>query len=74
MKLLIIEDDQSVAELERDDLTINGGFDCDLCGDGVQGLQAALEGDYEVYPGHGESTTLNAERESNPYIQMALEQ
>lgn len=35
---------------------------------------AALEGDYEVYPGHGESTTLNAERESNPYIQMALEQ
>ena len=48
MKLLIIEDDQSVAELERDYLTINGGFDCDLCDDGVLGLQAALEGDYAL--------------------------
>lgn len=27
MKILIIEDDQSVAELERDYLEINGGFD-----------------------------------------------
>ena len=26
MKILIIEDDQSVAELERDYLEINGGF------------------------------------------------
>ena len=48
MKLLIIEDDQSVAELERDYLTINGGFDCDLCGDGTRGLQLALEGDYAL--------------------------
>ena len=48
MKLLIIEDDQGVAELERDYLTINGGFDCDLCGDGTQGLQLALEGDYAL--------------------------
>ena len=28
MKILIIEDDQSVAELERDYLEINGGFQC----------------------------------------------
>ena len=48
MKLLIIEDDQSVAELERDYLSINGGFECDLCADGVQGLQAALEGEYAL--------------------------
>ena len=48
MKLLIIEDDQSVAELERDYLTVNGGFDCDLCADGTQGLQMALEGDYAL--------------------------
>ena len=48
MKLLIIEDDQSVAELERDYLTINGGFECDLRADGVLGLQAALEGDYDL--------------------------
>ena len=34
---------------------------------------AALPGDYKVFPGHGEQTTLSAERESNPYIEMALE-
>ena len=42
MKILIIEDDQSVAELERDYLEISG-FTCTLCGDGTQGLQLALE-------------------------------
>jgi len=30
----------------------------------------ALPGDYDVYPGHGESTTLNCERQINPYIRM----
>ena len=48
MKILIIEDDQSVAELERDYLEINGGFQCDLYTDGTQGLQAALAGDYAL--------------------------
>ena len=27
-----------------------------------------LEGDYKVYPGHNESTTLDYERENNPYL------
>lgn len=27
-----------------------------------------LEGDYKVYPGHGEASTLSAERATNPYI------
>ncbi|MCQ2400194.1 MAG: MBL fold metallo-hydrolase, partial [Clostridia bacterium] len=27
----------------------------------------SLNGDYEVYPGHGESTTLSHEREYNPF-------
>ena len=27
-----------------------------------------LEGDYTVYPGHGEATTLQIERERNPYM------
>ena len=36
MKILIIEDDQSVAALERDYLEINGGFQCDLHTDGTQ--------------------------------------
>ena len=48
MNILIIEDDQSVAELERDYLEINGGFSCDLYTDGTQGLQAALAGDYAL--------------------------
>ena len=47
MKILIIEDDQSVAELERDYLEISG-FACTLCGDGTQGLQLALEEDFAL--------------------------
>lgn len=31
---------------------------------------AALPGDYKVYPGHGESTTLEHERRHNQYIGM----
>ena len=48
MNLLIIEDDQSVAELERDYLEMNGGFDCTLCGDGTEGLELALNQDYAL--------------------------
>jgi len=29
-----------------------------------------LEGDYDVYPGHGPATTLNCERDTNPYLRM----
>lgn len=31
-----------------------------------------LEGDYAVYPGHGESTTLEMERRFNPYLKGLL--
>jgi hydroxyacylglutathione hydrolase len=31
---------------------------------------AALPGDFDVYPGHGQSTTLDCERRINPYIRM----
>ena len=31
-----------------------------------------LEGDYQVYPGHDRPTTLNSERQYNPYIRQAL--
>ena len=34
---------------------------------------ASLEGDYEVYPGHAESSMLSIEREHNPYARHALE-
>lgn len=33
---------------------------------------AALSGNYVVYPGHGEATTLADERAGNPYMEMAL--
>ncbi|MGN0687014.1 MAG: MBL fold metallo-hydrolase [Oscillospiraceae bacterium] len=29
---------------------------------------AAIEGDYRVYPGHGEPTTLSYEKQYNPYL------
>jgi glyoxylase-like metal-dependent hydrolase (beta-lactamase superfamily II) len=32
----------------------------------------SLPGDYEVYPGHMESTTLEAERRFNPYMGQAM--
>ncbi len=32
---------------------------------------AALEGDYTVFPGHGEETTLETERRTNPYLGQA---
>lgn len=48
MNILIIEDDQSVGELERDYLEMSGGFHCTLCTDGVVGLQQALSGDWAL--------------------------
>lgn len=32
-----------------------------------------LEGDFILYPGHGEFTTLERERAANPYLKMAME-
>jgi glyoxylase-like metal-dependent hydrolase (beta-lactamase superfamily II) len=34
---------------------------------------SALDGDFEVYPGHGESTTLSRERQFNYYVRHADE-
>lgn len=33
---------------------------------------ASLEGDYEVYPGHMDATTLERERQFNPYLRQAM--
>lgn len=35
---------------------------------------SALEGDFEVYPGHMDATTLDRERRFNDYIKYALEE
>ena len=45
LKILVIEDDRSIAELERDYLEING-YECDVAEDGACGLSMALENDY----------------------------
>jgi glyoxylase-like metal-dependent hydrolase (beta-lactamase superfamily II) len=34
---------------------------------------AALEGDWEVYPGHMDSTTMERERRFNPFVLDAME-
>jgi len=46
-RILIIEDDLNIAELERDYLQLSG-FEVDLVHDGVQGLKKALTGLYNV--------------------------
>ncbi|MGI6727960.1 MAG: response regulator transcription factor [Anaerovoracaceae bacterium] len=45
MKVLVIEDDKSIAELERDYLEING-YGVDIAYDGITGLEMALNNEY----------------------------
>lgn len=47
MKILIIEDDLSIAELENDYLSMSG-FECDIATDGNTGLEMARRGDYAL--------------------------
>jgi DNA-binding response OmpR family regulator len=47
MRILIIEDELSIAELERDYLTANG-FECDIATNGIKGLELALNNDYDL--------------------------
>ena len=47
MKILIIEDDLSIAELENDYLTMSG-FECDIATNGNSGLEKARSGDYAL--------------------------
>lgn len=46
-RILIIEDDKSIAELERDYLELNG-FEVTICEDGEKGLEEALGGSYDL--------------------------
>jgi DNA-binding response OmpR family regulator len=46
-KILIIEDELTIAELERDYLEING-YQADIALDGEQGLALGLHGDYDL--------------------------
>ena len=46
-RILIIEDDKSIAELERDYLELNG-FEVTICEDGEKGLEEALGGSCDL--------------------------
>lgn len=46
-RVLIIEDEKSIAELQRDYLEIHG-FAADVAHRGDTGLQMALSGDYDL--------------------------
>lgn len=46
-RILIIEDDSDIAELERDYLQFNG-YKADIASDGLQGLKQAVSGMYDV--------------------------
>lgn len=46
-KILIIEDDSDIAELERDYLEMNG-FSCDIASRGGEGVEMSLENEYSL--------------------------
>ena len=46
-KILIIEDEETIADLEKDYLELSE-FQVDICNTGDKGLKAALEGDYNL--------------------------
>ncbi|AET69987.1 response regulator with CheY-like receiver domain and winged-helix DNA-binding domain [Desulfosporosinus orientis DSM 765] len=46
-RILIIEDDQNIAELERDYLQLNG-YETEIAQDGAQGMKLALTGRFHV--------------------------
>lgn len=46
-KILIVEDEMAIADLEKDYLELSD-FEVDICNDGDAGLKQALEGDYNL--------------------------
>lgn len=47
-KILIIEDEESIADLEKDYLELSG-FEVEIANDGAQGLKMALTGTYDLF-------------------------
>lgn len=46
-KILIVEDDQSIAELQKDYLEMSG-FSIDICNDGTMGYKSIMEREYDL--------------------------
>ncbi|MCR5516464.1 MAG: response regulator transcription factor [Lachnospira sp.] len=47
-KILIVEDEDAIADIEKDYLELNG-FTVTVCSDGTSGMAEALENDYDIY-------------------------
>lgn len=47
-KILIIEDEQSIAEVFRDQLTLGGGFEVEIAIGGQAGLDSLAKGKYDL--------------------------
>ncbi len=47
-RILIVEDEKDIAELEKDYLELSG-FEVEIAGDGTTGLEKALNEDYDLY-------------------------
>ena len=47
-RILLIEDEISIAELERDYLELSG-FTVEIAGDGTTGLERALKEDFDLF-------------------------
>ena len=47
MRLLIVEDEESIADIEKDYLELNG-YEVEVCNDGTSGLAAALHEDIDM--------------------------
>ena len=46
-KILIVEDEESIADIEKDYLELNG-YEVEVCNDGTSGLAAALNEDIDM--------------------------
>lgn len=65
-RLLISGDTLFAGTIGRTDL---GNGDYDQLMESIQTKLLPLEGDFEVFPGHGPSTSIAVERATNPFLQ-----
>ncbi|MBQ1937764.1 MAG: MBL fold metallo-hydrolase [Bacteroidales bacterium] len=65
-KILMSGDTLFAGTIGRTDL---GHGDYDVLMESILNKLMTLDGDIEVYPGHGESTTIGVERSSNPFLE-----
>ena len=78
-KILIIEDDDDIAAIERDFLVANG-FQVEISGDGVAGLNLALTKQFDLIlldimlPGLDGFTICRKLRENLVYLLLRLKQ